>query len=78
MADLEVANTIRIIGTESQTINIILKKNEKINVNKNYILYASSENLDEIVYKNVDSLIRQSTHVSFKDEALKKIAPFYK
>ena len=73
MADLEVANTIRIIGTESQTINIVLKKNEKINVNKNYILYASSENLDEIVYKNVDSLIRQSTHVSFKDEALKKV-----
>ena len=73
MADLEVANTIRIIGTESQTINIVLKKNEKINVNKNYILYASSENLDEIVYKNVDSLIRQSTHVSFKEEALKKV-----
>ena len=73
MADFEVANTIKIIGTDSQTINIVLKKNEKINVNKNYIIYASSENLDEIVYKNVDSLIRQNTRVSFKDETLKKV-----
>jgi hypothetical protein len=77
MADLEVGNTIKIIGTESQIINIVLKKNEKININKNYIIYASSENLDEIVYKNVDSLIRQSTHVSFKDEALNKIESEY-
>ena len=77
MTDLEVGNTIKIIGTESQIINIVLKKNEKININKNYIIYASSENLDEIVYKNVDSLIRQSTHVSFKDEALKKIESEY-
>ena len=29
------------------------KKNEKINVNKSFITYASSENLDEISYKNV-------------------------
>ena len=73
MADYEVTNTIKIIGTESQTINIVLKKNEKININKNYIIYASSENLDEIIYKNVDILIRQGKHVSFKDEQLKKI-----
>ena len=73
MSDYEVANTIKIIGTESQIINIILKKNEKININKNYIIYASSENIDEIVYKNVDILIGQGRHVSFKDEALKKI-----
>ena len=59
MDDLDVFNTINITGNDSQTIHIILKKNEKINVNKNYILYASSENLDEIVYKNVDSLIRR-------------------
>ena len=42
---------IKIIGTESQTIHVILKRNEKININKNYILYASSEELDEIIYK---------------------------
>ena len=72
MADYEMTSTIKIIGTESQTIHIILKKNEKININKNYILYASSEDLDEIVYKNVDSLIRQNTQSS-KDQPLKKV-----
>ena len=61
------------MGQNHRQLILSLKKNEKINVNKNYILYASSENLDEIVYKNVDSLIRQSTHVSFKEEALKKV-----
>ena len=60
MVDYELTNSVKIIGTESQTIHIILKKNEKININKNYILYASSEELDEIIYKNVDSLIRES------------------
>ena len=73
MADYEMTSTIKIIGTESQTIHIILKKNEKININKNYILYASSEDLDEIIYKNVDSLIRQNTQTSSKDQPLKKV-----
>ena len=72
MVDYEISNTIKIIGNDSQTIHIILKKNEKININKNYILYASSEDLDEIVYKNVDSLIRQNTQSS-KDQPLKKV-----
>ena len=71
MVDYEISNTIKIIGNDSQTIHIILKKNEKININKNYILYASSEDLNEIIYKNVDSLIRQSTYL--KDQQLKKI-----
>ena len=64
MADIDIANSINIIGNESQTIHVTLKKNEKININKNYILYASSENLDEIIYKNVDSLIRQHTDLN--------------
>ena len=71
MVDYEISNIIKIIGNDSQTIHIILKKNEKININKNYILYASSEDLNEIIYKNVDSLIRQSTYL--KDQQLKKI-----
>jgi len=71
MVDYEISNTIKIIGNDSQTIHIILKKNEKININKNYILYASSEDLNEIIYKNVDSLIRQTTYL--KDQQLKKI-----
>ena len=73
MVDYEMNSTIKIIGTESQTIHIILKRNEKININKNFILYASSEDLDEIIYKNVDSLIRQNTQTSSKEQNLKKV-----
>lgn len=60
MDDLEVFNKIDIIGNDSQTIHIILKRNEKINVNKNYISYSSSDNLDEIKYSKVDSLLHQN------------------
>ena len=73
MADDEVTNLIKIIGNESQIMHIILKRNEKININKNFVLYASSEDLDEIIYKNVDSLIRHNIDSSDKDESLKKI-----
>ena len=60
MDDLDIFNTINITGSDSQTIHIILKRNEKINVNKNYISYSSSDNLDEIIYSQVDSLFRQN------------------
>ena len=73
MADYDLTSSVKIIGTGSQTIHIILKKNEKININKSYILYASSEDLDEIIYKNVDSLIRQNISTSNKDQTLKKV-----
>ena len=45
-----------IIGQESQTIQIILHKNEKININKKYLLSASSEELKENIYKNIDCI----------------------
>ena len=73
MADYDLTSSVKIIGTGSQTIHIILKKNEKININKNYILYSSSEDLDEIIYKNVDSLIRQNINTPSKDQTLKKV-----
>ena len=77
MSDLEISSSINIIGDESQTIHIILKKNEKININKKYVIYASSENIDEIIYKNTDSLIRQNTSSSFfssnKDNTMQKV-----
>ena len=73
MADYDLTSPVKIIGTGSQTIHIILKKNEKININKNYILYSSSEDLDEIIYKNVDSLIRQNINTPIKDQTLKKV-----
>lgn len=46
-----------IIGEESQTIHIVLNKNEKININKKYLLSASSQDLKENLYKNTDVLI---------------------
>lgn len=73
MSNLDSLNKITIIGKESQIIHIILKKNEKINLNKSYISYASSENLEEVIYKNVDSLIRPTFNVSNSVQPLKKI-----
>ena len=73
MSDVDSLNKIVLIGKESQIVHIILKKNDKINVNKNFITYASSENLDEIVYKNVDSLIRPTINVSSSEQPLKKV-----
>jgi uncharacterized protein (AIM24 family) len=73
MSDVDYLNKIVLIGKESQIVHIILKKNDKINVNKNFITYASSENLDEIVYKNVDSLIRPTINVSNSEQPLKKV-----
>ena len=73
MSDNESLDKIIIIGKESQIVHIILKKNDKINVNKSFITYASSENLDEIIYKNVDSLIRPTINVSTSEQPLKKI-----
>ena len=49
-----------IIGEESQTIQIILNKNEKININKKYLISASSEDITENLYKNVDFITFQA------------------
>ena len=73
MSKIDSLNKIVLIGKESQIIHIILKKNEKININKSYITYASSENLDEITYKNVDSLIRPIINVPNSNKPLKKV-----
>jgi uncharacterized protein (AIM24 family) len=66
MEDGKLNKSIKIIGTESQCLHIILERSEKVNINKNYIVYASSENLDEIVYKNVDSFLNMINDSSFK------------
>ena len=73
MSSLESFDKITLIGKESQIAHIILKKNEKININKSYVTYASSENLDEIIYKNVDSLIRPTFNVPNSNHPMKKI-----
>lgn len=73
---LEVLNIENIIGEENQTMQIILKKNDKIFLNKQYITYSSSDDLDEVVYKSVDSLINSNVLIGNlpKEKApLKKI-----
>jgi uncharacterized protein (AIM24 family) len=60
-----------IIGHESQTIQIILHKNEKININKEHLQSASSQDLKENIYKNTDC-ISISNDESNKD--LKKVS----
>ena len=74
--EFSIDDKIHIIGNESQTIHIILEKNKKININKNYIIYASSENLDEIVYKNTDFFIDTQESIfssNYKQKTLKKV-----
>ena len=56
MLDLHL-NSYSIIGKESQTIHITLHKNEKININKNYLISTSSQELSEKIYKNVDFIM---------------------
>ena len=51
-----------IIGSESQTIQIILRKNEKININKKYLVSSSSNDLREVIYNKMNFLIMRNTN----------------
>ena len=56
------SDSYSIIGSESQTIYIILKKNEKININKKYLVSASSNELREVTYNKMNSSYIQSSN----------------
>ena len=51
-----------IIGSESQTIQLILHKNEKININKKYLVSSSSNDLREVIYNKMNFLIMRNTN----------------
>ena len=51
-----------IIGSESQTIQIILCKNEKININKKYLVSSSSNDLREVIYNKMNFLLMRNTN----------------
>lgn len=51
-----------IIGSESQTIQLILRKNEKININKKYLVSSSSNDLREVIYNKMNFLIMGNTN----------------
>ena len=56
------SDSYSIIGSESQTIYIILKKNEKININKKYLVSASSNELREVIYYKMNSSYIQNSN----------------
>jgi len=51
-----------IIGSESQTIQLILRKNEKININKKYLVSSSSNDLREVIYNKMNFLLMRNTN----------------
>ena len=51
-----------IIGSESQTIQMILRKNEKININKKYLVSSSSNDLREVIYNKMNFLLMRNTN----------------
>lgn len=64
MDDFDFSTRISVIGGENQTLSITLKKNEKIFINKQYISFSSSIDLDELIYKSVDSLLNANINNS--------------
>ena len=65
-------NSFSIIGSESQTIQIILKKHDKININKNYLISASSDELREIVYNKMNQILSRNSQENSTNN-LKKV-----
>ena len=65
-------NSFSIIGSESQTIQIILKKHEKININKNYLISSSSDELREIIYNKMNQILSGNSQENSNNN-LKKV-----
>ena len=52
----DIKNQIQIYGDRNQVFQIVLKANDAIMVNRQYVMYASSGQLDEVPYHEVNSL----------------------
>ena len=61
-------NNIHLIGNSN--LQIVLTKNDNIIVNKKFIVNSSSNHLDEVIYKNVNSLLYYDNE---KNEMEKKV-----
>ena len=66
------SDSYSIIGSESQTIYIILKKNEKININKKYLVSASTNELREVIYNKINSSYIQKSKEN-SDKKLERV-----
>ena len=51
---------ISIIGNEVQSLQVVLKNNESLIINSNYLSYVSSINLQETQYNKINNLISNS------------------
>ena len=70
------SDSYSIIGSESQIIHIILNKNEKININKKYLISASSNELREVIYNKINSSNIENSKEN-SDKKLQKVdCPF--
>ena len=61
-------NNIHLIGNSN--LQIVLTKNDNIIVNKKFIVNSSSNHLEEVIYKNVNSLLYYDNE---KNEMEKKV-----
>ena len=55
------SDSFSIIGSESQTIQIILHKNEKLNINKKYLVSSSSNELREVLFNKINLLLNRNS-----------------
>ena len=52
--------SISVIGNEVQSLQVVLKNNESLIINSNYLSYVSSINLQETQYNKINNLISHS------------------
>ena len=66
-------DSFSIIGSESQSIQIILHKNEKMNINKKYLISSSSNELREIVYNKMNQIFSEKSNGNSNNQNLKRV-----
>ena len=66
----DLKNQIQIYGDRNQVFQIVLKANDAIMINRQYVMYASSGQLEEVPYHEVNSLY---PHEKYKSPQIKKI-----
>ena len=64
-------NSFSVIGCESQTIQFVLKKHEKININKKYLISASSDELREIIYNKMNLILNRNSQENSNKNLIK-------
>ena len=66
-------DSFSIIGSESQTIQILLNKNEKININKKYLITSSSDELREAAYNKMNTIFFGKSNENSNNKNMERI-----